>query len=267
MLCHSHPGGHGWQAMSGADRDAESSYANLVREITGLPLVGMTLAGGDGGWAARHWDIGAGALVTETASENVRVIGQHLRMSWNDALVAPPALQTSQRRSVTCWGPAMQADLTRRSVLVVGLGSVGLDVALRLAAAGVARLGVMDFDTIEEANLDRLIGATRTDAWLRRSKARVAEHLLAETSTAVRSKVRVWETSICEPEGLQAALDFDVVVSCVDRPWPRAVLNAMAYRDLIPVVDGGIAIDAFPDGEGMETPRGARTSFGQGGHA
>lgn len=251
VLCHSHPGGSGWQAMSGPDRDTESSYANLVREITGLPLVGMTLAGKDGSWSARHWDIGAGAAVTETQSENVRIIGEHLTVSWNDALVAPLAPQGTQRRSVTCWGPEVHADLTRRSVLVVGLGSVGLDVAVRLAATGVARLGVMDFDTVEEANLDRLIGGTAADAWLRRSKAEVARRLLAGASTAARSKLRAWELSICEPEGMQVALDFDLVVSCVDRPWPRAVLNAMAYRDLIPVVDGGIAIDAFPDDQGM----------------
>ena len=37
---HSHPGGSGWQEMSGPDYDTERSYALLVREITGLPLVG-----------------------------------------------------------------------------------------------------------------------------------------------------------------------------------------------------------------------------------
>lgn len=127
--------------MSGSDRDTESSYANLVREITGLPLIGMTLAGRDGAWSARHWDTGTGATVAETESENVRVVGDHPTVSWNHTLVPPSAPQGSQRRSVTCWGPEVHADLTRRSVLVVGLGSVGLDVALRLAATGVARLG------------------------------------------------------------------------------------------------------------------------------
>src|SRR5205823_4369258 len=133
---HSHPGGRGWQAMSGPDRDAESSYANLARELTGLPLVGMTVAGGDRAWSARHWDRGVGGEVAETEAENVRVVGERLAVSWNDR-VAPPAIQSrTQHRSISCWGPRVHDDLVRRSVLIVGLGSVGLDVATRLAATG-----------------------------------------------------------------------------------------------------------------------------------
>jgi hypothetical protein len=251
VLCHTHPAAKGWQSMSEPDQDAESSFANLTRELTGLPLVGMTLAGGDGKWSARHWDRGVGTGIDSTSCENVRVLGERYDVSWNDALVARPSPQAGNARSVACWGPGRHADLTRRSVLVVGLGSVGLDVALRLAATGVTTIGLMDFDTIEEGNLDRLLGVTATDAWLRRCKVHAARRLLLENATAAHPNIRAWEHSICEPAGLQLALDFDLVICCVDRPWPRAVLNALAYRDLIPVIDGGIAIDVFPDGEGM----------------
>ena len=44
-ILHSHPRGRGWQQLSRYDHDAERSYATLVREVTGLPLIGLTLAG------------------------------------------------------------------------------------------------------------------------------------------------------------------------------------------------------------------------------
>lgn len=247
VLLHSHPGASGWQAMSPADRDAEVSYANLAREFTELPLVGMTVATDDVTWSARHWNIGAGKRVDCTHSTNVRVVGGRLAVSWNDALAPPPSATGRQVRTVSAWGESCQADLARRRVLVVGAGSVGLDIIVRLAASGV-QVNVMDFDIVETHNLDRLIGATRRDVRLRRPKIHIAHREATRAATAEAPAIEVFGHSICELEGLRVALDHDLIFACVDRPWPRAVLNAMAYSDLIPVIDGGIAIDTFADG-------------------
>ena len=249
VLLHSHPGASRWQPMSGPDRDCEASYANLVREITGLPLVGMTLATGNRTWSARHWDIGVGRAVDCTHSTNVRIIGDKLAVSWNDAVQPPPQRRNSQIRTVSAWGEQAQADLVRRRVLVVGAGSVGLDVLVRLAASGLRHLTVMDFDLVEAHNLDRLIGAARRDVRLRRPKVHVALREAMEAATSDSSSIEVSARSICEPDGLRIALDQDLIFSCVDRPWPRAMLNSLAYSDLIPVIDGGIAIDTFDGGE------------------
>ena len=249
VLLHSHPGASHWQPMSGPDRDCEASYANLVREITGLPLVGMTLATRNSTWSARHWDIGVGRAVDCTHCTNVRVVGDRFAVSWNDAVQPPPQPSRSQTRTVSAWGDRCQADLVRRRVLVVGAGSVGLDVCVRLAASGLCQLTVMDFDVVEALNLDRLVGAALRDAHLRRPKIHVAGREATAAATAERCSIEVSDSSICEPEGLRLALDHDLIFSCVDRPWPRAVLNSLAYSDLIPVIDGGIAIDTFESGE------------------
>lgn len=180
VLLHSHPHARSWQQTSGPDFDTESSYANLAREITGYSLIGMTLAGADTTWSARHWDHGTGANIKPSHCHNVRVLGEQLQISWNEALVPPPRRQVTTVRTVSSWGSRVHDDLTRRSVLVVGLGSVGLDVAVRLAATGITHLGLMDFDTVKPHNLDRLIGATPLDAWLHRSKIDVAARIVAE---------------------------------------------------------------------------------------
>jgi len=134
-------------------------------------------------------------------------------------------------------------------VLVVGVGSVGLDVALRLATTGITAIGVMDPDLVKEVNLDRMIGATRSDARRHRRKVDVAQRLMLTAGTANRPQYRRFPFSICTPEGLRCALNYDIIISCVDRPWPRALLNAVAYADLIQVIDGGLALEAFPNGE------------------
>lgn len=250
-LSHSHPGGRGWQPMSGPDFDAERSFANLVREMTGHPLVGITYSGGDQSWSARHWDQGTGLDVAPIHCENVRVIGDHLDISWNDGLVPPTAATRTQGRSVSCWGSQIHSDLVRRKVLVVGAGSVGLDVAIRLAATGMVYVTAMDFDTVEPKNLDRLIGATVDDAMMGRAKVEVAERLMHAAATASAPAFAFHDLSVCEPDGLAIALDQDVIICCVDRPWARIVLNQIAYTDLVPVIDGGISIDVFDDSKGM----------------
>lgn len=247
-VLHSHPGGAGWQSMSRADRSTEAGYANLVRELTGSPMVGMTLAG-DGSWSARVWDAGVGRSIEHSECENARVIrADRMVVSWNDRERPAPSAQQTQVRTVHCWGDRVQAQVARLRVLVVGAGSVGLTVAVALAATGIEHVAVMDHDTVTYINLDRLLGATPLDALVHRAKAELALRLIGDAATAEHSRNDGWEDSVCEPRGLAHALDFDVVFSCVDRPWPRYVLNTAAYADLIPVIDGGIHVDPFPHG-------------------
>ncbi|MQA92113.1 MAG: hypothetical protein GEU90_18120 [Gemmatimonas sp.] len=243
---HSHPGGSGWQALNSIDRAAEARIARLSSEVTGLPLLGLALAG-DRRWSARIWT-GRGRAIAPVECESVRVIGDVLSVTFNDGIYrSMKSLQHSSERFIH-GGANTQATISRLRVAVAGVGSVGMAIVDLLARTGVQSLGVFDFDSVELINLDRLRGAGLLDAYLMRPKVLVARRLLDEGSTARYPRHEVHELSVCEPEGLSRLLDYDLIISCVDRPWPRHVLNTIAYADLIPVVEGGLIAFQKPDG-------------------
>jgi hypothetical protein len=76
----------------------------------------------------------------------------------------------------------------------------------------------------------------------RRSKVAVAGTALQFSSTARDPIIETYEYGVTEEPGFRAALDCDVLFSCVDRPWARSVLNFIGYAHMIPVVDGGIRV-------------------------
>jgi hypothetical protein len=147
-------------------------------------------------------------------------------------------------RTISAWGSRTQADLARLRIAVVGAGSVGSMVAESLARTGIQQIVLIDFDTVELKNLDRLLHATRRDVQLVRSKVDCLRRGLLRSATSAKPEIEALELSVVERAGFSAALDCDVIFSCVDRPWARSALNFAAYAHLIPVVDGGIRVVA-----------------------
>ncbi len=237
-LLHSHPDGYGWQGMSRDDIETEQGIAASVWAATDLPLVGLTLAG-DGSWSARFWNRTAPRIYERNDCGTVRVIADDLRVSFNNRLAFPPQSNGQQVRTVAAWGEAAQMDLTRLRVGIIGAGSVGSMIGEALARTGFEDVSLIDFDHVEEHNLDRLSYATMRDIG-RLKVETMAEHL-SERATASEWHAETTIASVCHNKGFRAALDCDLLFSCVDRPWGRYVLNLIAYAHLIPVFDGGIS--------------------------
>jgi hypothetical protein len=238
---HSHPG-PGWQGMSGDDIVAEQGHAAAAKGATGLPLVGLTL-GIDGAWSARFWEKTAPRTYKRRWCSHVRVVGERLAVTYAESLMPRPRLKEELKRTASSWGEETQANLARLQIGVVGAGSVGSIIAEALARVGISRVKLIDFDTVEFVNLDRLLHATSVDARLCRSKVETLARTLRRSATADEFQVDEIERSVGEDEGFRAALECDILFCCVDRPWGRSILNFIAYAHLIPVIDGGIQIE------------------------
>ena len=243
-LLHSHltPG---WQDMSQDDIRTEESTAPPIRGETGLPLVGLTM-GTDGAMSARFWSRVGPRQYERRWCGSVRVVGDDFGVTFMDRLAPQPEFKEVLKRTYSAWGKEKQNILARLHCGVVGLGSVGAIVAESLARMGVETISLIDFDKVKEHNLDRLLHATTDD--IGRYKVDLAEARLSQHATADNVDVRAYRKSVTRKNGLRAALDCDVLFSCVDRPWPRQVLNVLALAHHVPVVDGGVHVRVKANG-------------------
>lgn len=250
-LLHSHPG-PGWQGMSQDDVSAEKGHAAAALAATSLPLVGLTI-GTDEAWSARFWEKIGPKRYQRRWCDSVRVVGERLSVTFADHLSPPPGFRKELLRTESAWGQKVQQDLSRLHVGIVGLGSVGSIIAETVARMGVSKVSLIDFDSVKQHNLDRILHSSRDDAANGRAKVHVLAKALKNSATAAGFTVIPLEFSVIEDEGHSAALDCDVIFSCVDRPYPRAALNHMAYAHLIPVIDGGIAARSNKTNTGIKS--------------
>jgi len=237
-LLHSHPGS-GWQGMSRDDVEAEQSLAGAVQSLTNLPLVGLTV-GTDAIWSARFWSHVKKKKFRRHWCRSVRVAGARLQVSFAEAVAPKPKFQELFKRTLNVWGDDAHHDLARLRIGIVGLGSVGSLVAETLARMGLQNFVLIDFDEVQTHNLDRIVTATRKD--IGKLKVVVTGKRMKLAATAEKVFIQQVPFSVVEEEGYKAALDCDVIFSCVDRPRARQVLNHFAYMHLIPVIDGGIQV-------------------------
>ena len=240
---HSHPN-LGWQGMSNADIEAERDVLAYPAGATGLPLVGLTI-GTDGYWSARFWEKKGGEMRRHWC-EKTRVIGPNsYKVYYYDDIAQVPLRRNILARTFDTWGQETQNTISRLRVGIVGLGSVGCIVAEAMARIGVSQVTLIDPDRVEEHNLDRLLYATVKD--IGKLKVDLAARAMKSNATADGFQVTALPVSVHNRTGYTAALDCDLLFSCVDRPVPRDVLNYIAHAHLIPVIDGGVAVET--DGE------------------
>ena len=141
-------------------------------------------------------------------------------------------------RQVRAFGLSGQRIIKALRIGIVGLGGTGSIVLQSLAHLGAEDLLLLDPDTVEESNLNRLVGASPKDVG--RPKVDVAKDLALKINQHISIEVR--QESVLLDSVAKRLIDSDFVFCCTDSHGSRAVLNQLAYQYLIPMIDMGVVI-------------------------
>ncbi|MEJ2239388.1 MAG: molybdopterin-synthase adenylyltransferase MoeB [Gemmatimonadales bacterium] len=114
-----------------------------------------------------------------------------------------------------------QRKLKGASVLLVGAGGLGSPLALYLAAAGVGRLGLVDFDIVDLSNLQRQVLHGTPD--IGRTKLESARDRIADVNPHVQ--VDAYETRLTAANALEIVGEYDIVADGTDNFATRYLVN------------------------------------------
>jgi molybdopterin/thiamine biosynthesis adenylyltransferase/rhodanese-related sulfurtransferase len=114
-----------------------------------------------------------------------------------------------------------QKRLKAASVLCVGTGGLGSPLLLYLAAAGIGRIGIVDFDVVDYSNLQRQI--IHGQSWVGKPKIESARNRILEINP--NCQVDLYETHLSSENALDIAAPYDVVVDGTDNFPTRYLVN------------------------------------------
>ena len=129
-----------------------------------------------------------------------------------------------------------QKRLKNAKVLVIGAGGLGSPTLLYLAAAGVGTIGIVEFDVVDESNLQRQIIHGQSD--IGRSKAQSARESVLEVNPLVT--VNLHEFRLEPDNAVELFEQYDLILDGTDNFATRYMVNDAAYFLGIPYVWGSI---------------------------
>jgi len=114
-----------------------------------------------------------------------------------------------------------QKRLKAASVLCIGTGGLGSPLLLYLAAAGIGRIGIVDFDVVDSSNLQRQV--IHGTSWVGKPKIESAKNRIHEINPA--AQVDLYETRLSSENALDILKPYDVVVDGTDNFPTRYLVN------------------------------------------
>ncbi len=168
--------------------------------------------------------IAGGSVVENEIAEALPELSNEEIMRYSRHLIMPEVGMQGQRR------------LKASSVLMIGTGGLGAPVGMYLAAAGVGRIGIVDFDVVEQSNLQRQIIHGTKD--LGRRKIESARDRLRDINPHI--EIETHESRLTSQNALQLFRNYDIIVDGTDNFPTRYLVNDACVLTRKPNIYGSI---------------------------
>ncbi len=129
-----------------------------------------------------------------------------------------------------------QKRLKAASVLCIGTGGLGSPLLLYLAAAGIGRIGIVDFDIVDHSNLQRQV--IHGTSWVGKPKIESAKNRILEINPFCQ--VDLYETRVSSENAIDIATPYDIIIDGTDNFPTRYLMNDVCVLLNKPNVYGSI---------------------------
>lgn len=230
-IVHTHPVSHAF--FSEQDTRNEKELLKIVKNRSAVNGgFASVVIGGDGSICARLWSL----TNQDELASRIIVAGRNLIFHGIQELAKDEMFD----RQARLFGPTFNSVIRGLRVGVVGVGGTGSPTAMLLARLGVGGLLLVDDDTLELSNLNRVHGARRSDAVHRMAKVDVIAREI--NSADLGTNVAAFKCWVGDRKVRDALKSCDVVFGCTDDHDGRLFLNRLAYFYGIPLIDMGVRI-------------------------
>ncbi len=134
------------------------------------------------------------------------------------------------------FGMEGQLKLKQARVLIIGAGGLGSPIGMYLAAAGIGKIGIVDFDTISYSNLQRQLLYSTNDVG--HPKTELAKQRLLEINPNV--EIVTYDTRLTKDNALEILKDYDLIADGTDNYATRYLVNDACILLGKPFVYGSI---------------------------
>jgi hypothetical protein len=237
LKIHSHP--EGVEKFSTFDDESDRTLFTAISNIADGTVKGMSaVMTPDGHLFAR-----AVSAEGDFTPAHVTVVGDGILFFGREEVADG---DEATQRTRQAFGDKTTAMLKSLRIGIVGCSGIGSWIVEMLARLGVGELVLVDPDSIERKNLNRIVNSMAADAESGAKKVHVFERAIA--AMGLDTKVHARPTDLAHREVVEHLASCDILFGCVDSADGRELLNRIGSYYTVPYFDVGVRLDA--DGTG-----------------